>query len=535
MDKMEETPIRTVEEPKVYTSTPNPTLKIILNTNSMTPSVTPAVETQEMPVEIVPLPQVDKSYINNTIKPSLIVFDDEFMYYIDGCKIIKRNIETNAASIIFEGVYDNQYLSIQDGWLYLYTRGKGIIKVKCDGKMMEVIRNVQAEKVMVIENNLYYYSVQDPFWDWPYALYELNLITNENKLLIRAGTDAKYINETFYFTSYDGLVDHLETYNTLNKELKSTGVTSFGVPIIIKGIAYHFFEDLGFDNRAFYIENIKTNKKRIIEIDGNNLTQYYNYLLYIDTEYQLNAFDVESEQIYFLMPFDNKKIVNVHGEELFVNLETNSEDNTLYAINLSKEAELEKLCDIDTNYVYDNVGKAMQKLSEIKINNEWVALPHSVFSFEYGRDRIDSIIYKDKEYSLKYEESEDDVYRHNIYVADGENERIVVENCAVVEDLPSFAIINDTIFYHVDENPGSLYTYNLISGKTNNYETGMGLTIRFFPYYQYLVMDSYYKEYHYSFFNENDLNAEELNPIFSIAYNLETGEIIEVVNDISGR
>lgn len=533
---IEASPIPTQKATQESISTPNPTLNTVTLAVSPTssPTLTPTAEVKETSTVYISLPEVDASYDNDTIQTEIIVFDDEFMYYVDGSTIIKRNIKSNNTSIIYEGVYDNKYLSIQDGWLYFYTRGKGIIKVKTDGLKIEVIRNVQAEKVMVVGDNLYYYSVIDPFWDWPYALYKLDIKTKANNMVIRSGTDAKYANEKLYFTSYDGLVDCLETYNAVTKEREGTGVDCYSVPIIIDNIAYFFF-DGGYwgDNSSLHINNIVSNEERIIDIDGHNLIQYFNYLLFIDSTNNLSAYDINDGKLYPLMPFKNKWINAINDDTLYIYAETDTESIVIYTMNLSEKAEMEKLCELNTNFTYENNEKDLSNLSEIEINDEWDDLKYSVFSYNYSRDRIDSIIYNDKKYSLIYEKVNENIFQNNIYVYDGEKENKIVENCAYTPDFPSFAIINDTIFYHVYEEPGYLYTYNLTNKKTNKYETGIGITLRFTPYYQYLIMDSYYKDYFFSFDNESELSSEELNPIYSIAFNMETEEFFEVENDLT--
>ncbi len=522
------TPETTIQE---STYTPNPTLNI------STPSISPEPSPSQTPTVVEEITSVfgekackldvDKLYTKNVIEPEIFVFDDNYMYYINETRIVKRNLKTNEASVIFDGVYDNKHLSIQEEWLYLYTRGKGIIKVKTDGSETETIRNVQASRVMAVGDNIYYYVADELFFDWQYSLFNLDLSTNENTLLRKFVTETKYQNNKLYYTTYDGIKDDCWIYNIETKSDEKHCCDCYYLPVIVNDIAYHFYNggDIGYDTFYLYSKNIKTDKQLINNIKGRNLTQYYNYLLFKDSSDTLCAYDTRNGIIYEIMSFKDTTIEAVHKDTIFISKAFESGITRIYSMDLTKGADIKKLFSYSREYSYSPDNIELPNLSDIDIDKDYISETYVILD-----DFIDdSILYKENEYYIDYDYH--NRYSHR-YLYNKTDQALVIKDILAVEDIPVLIAVNDKIIYTNANNIGYIYVYNIDTRKTEIYNTGMGIPIHFTPYYQYIIIDSYYKDYYFSFPDSSETTAENNNLIYSFVFNMETGEIIEVNNDI---
>ncbi len=506
-------------------------------TSILTPTVSPTPSPSQTPTsieEITPVYgekvsklDVDKSYTANVIEPDIFVFDDSHLYYINETRIVKRNLKTNESSVIFDGVYDNKHLCIQDGWLYLYSRNKGIIRVKTDGSETETIRNVQASKVMAVGNDIYYYAADELFFDWQYSLFNLDLSTNENTLLSKFGIEAKFQNNKLYYTTYDGLKADCWIYNTETKSDDKYCCGCYYLPVIIDDIAYHFYNggDIAYDTFYLYSKNIRTDKQLIINIEGCNLTQYYNYLLFKDISDNLCAYDTRNGIIHEIMPFKGITLETVHNDTIFISKVLDSGITRIYSLNLTKGTDIKKLFSYNREYSYSLDNIELPNLSDIDIDKDYISDTYAVLN-----DFIDdSIVYKKIEYYLDYDYHN---RRSHNYLYNKTDQAVVIEDILAVEDIPALIVVNDKIIYTNSNNIGYIYVYNIDTHKTEIYNTGMGIPIRFTPYYQYIIIDSYYKDYYYSSPDNSETTIENNNPIYSFVFNVETGEIVEINNDI---
>jgi hypothetical protein len=363
-------------------------------------------------------------------------------------------------------------------------------------------------------------------WDWPYSLFELNLKNNEVNRIHLSGVNAAYTNSKLFYTSYDGLINNLMSYDIKTKEHNSTEIECFGIPIIWNNNAYYFYEDWSNNTNALFIQKLESEEWRKIDINGSNLTKYYNYLLYIDENANLCAIDVESEQEYCIMPFEGKWIYAVNNYEIYVGTRNDADNIDIYRLKISNDATSDFLFSIIPNKNFDYYQQNKPKLSQLKIDTNWSDLPYAIYYFSNGSELNNFIEYNGNEYYYLYEDNE-----FALYEKEGSKTKKLIENCTYIEGFPNFIIVNNTIYYYSNLNPGYLFAYNLENNKTTKYETGMGFPIKYYVYNQYLVMDSYYKEFIFPSFDEDSPSAKDLNPVLTIVFNMDTEEITQIEND----
>lgn len=523
----EVTPRSTIDPKVLITPVPTPTHKTPISESTPKPTATPIPES----ILNQSLPDLDTSYVDDTIRPSYLVFDDTYMYYIDGKVIKKRHVETGEENTIFDGVYDNCYLSLQDEWLYLYTKGKGIIKVKIDGTKMEVVRNIQARKVMVVEDKLYFLFNYYP-WLMGDSLYEYDIVKDEMRKIYDFVWNMLYKDNVLYFCEATSELSIFCYYDLKTKKcIPRIFHHDWYLPYVENHTAYYFGEVYSDEPMKFIKYNLNTKQETMIDyIDGSDVYPFYNYLVYlffVNENIYLGAYDMKTEKTYPLIKREGGYIYDMveHNNALYI--VSNDNENQLHTkkpnciVKLTIEdgkSSIKSVCKTEANNNYKIVEPMFKKLSDLPINKNWgdVEIVKDWHSTIYNDKRL--YIDNDTEYEFLIND------HAHIYIDDEKGEgSMLIPNIYTSEEF-AYCLYEDTLYYFKETQP-ILCSYNIKTGKTREYDEIMAYPFQTKQYYQCLIFDSFYNGYDYcEYSNEEDI-------IYTgqcIAFNMETGEITQI-------
>lgn len=517
--------------------TPRPTIdpKVLITPEptaipkTLTPEPTPKPTATPIPEYIFnqPIPDVDTSYIDETIRPSYLVFDDTHMYYIDGKVIKKRDVETGDERDIFDGVYDNRYLSLQDGWLYLYTKGKGIIKVKTDGSKMEVVRDIQASKVMAVGDKLYFlfnrynYKIGD-------ALYEYDTQKDKIRNIYDFVWNMSYRDNVLYFCEATSDLSIFCYYDLENEKcIPRIFNHDWYLPYVENHTAYYFWPIHSNEPVNLIKHNLLTNQETIVDyIDGSGVYPFYNYLVYlfyVNENTYLRAYDMKTEKAYPLIKWEGGYIYDMiaHDNVLYI---VSNDEYEWYAKKLNQidklvikdgKAIIENVCTAELNKNYRMEEPTFKKLSNLPIYEKWG-------NVEIVKD-WNSTIYNDKRLYIDHDtEYEFLINDHaHIYIEDENGKsKMLIPNVYTSEEF-AYCLYKGTLYYFKETLP-ILCSYNIKTGKTREYDEIKAYPFQIKQYHQYLIFDSFYNGYDYC--DEEQMIYKAI----SYAFNMETGEIAQI-------
>ena len=453
--------------------------------------------------------------MDDTIRPSYLVFDDTHMYYIDGKVIKKRHVETGETEVIFEGVYDNRHLCLQDDWLYFYTKGKGIIKVKTDGTRMEVVRDVQAKKVFVQGDKLVYMAVQDPWWDSS-SLYMLDLVSTE---ILRIAIQVDRAGFTKHILSYvcpDSGNYHTYLYDVDSaKKIDPSSRHQRMIPIRYKNSTYLY------NGLFLYDHDVPLNQ--CIEITDHNdriKSLFNNYIVVINkNDHYIGLYDVTTGHRYYGVDYEGFVLdIASHGERLYVaSIVYSEEDDVVEKIHV-REFIIQNgmfhqitAFDINNNQAYYGVEPLYIKLEDLMIDQLWEE------PFALWTDDAYDKTYEGKAYNLNWSNGRSAIYQSN---ADSSKETILCDNVYGSEEFHFFFFFD--MLYYFDDILPILRSYNLKTRKTKEYGELPAYPIKVMQRGQYLIFDSYYNGYCYVRTEDMIYKGQRH------ALNMETGEIIQL-------
>lgn len=505
-------------QPKVKL-TPKPTDKPNPE-QTATPVLTPEPEI----ISYEPLLEIDTSYVDDTRRPSYLVFDDTHMYYIDGKVIKKRDVETDEEEIIFDGVYDNRYLSLQDGWLYLYTKGKGIIKVKTDGTNMEVVRKIQAERVLVVEDDIFFLYAYNPWMC--YSLYKYNMNSKTVKKIDCRGDNMCNIDGHLYYSCWDSVSYDIGIYNIKKDNIDSYFKSDYALPFIVDNKAYSFNYYGDSDKTYLCAYDLETQDYDKTEnINGYKVYPYYNYLVYkyeVDNQNYLGMYDLNTSEYFNISQYNNRILDMVTYNDALYIVSQRKEKNTdevLEDIYISKlkiyngKAVIGDMCIVKNNRLCYMEESEFKKQSSLPININWEDV-----SFEATTENKEVITYDNKHFFV----GRDDKGMTCIYQSDldGSNENTLCKDVYWGEDIG--CIISNDIIYYFNGTLPILHSYNIKTNKVKKYSEIMAYPFSVNHHYQYLIFDNFYKRYCYSRLSNMEIKGQR------IAFNMETGEITQL-------